>query len=366
MTCSSFGKCGSCTLYDKSYEKQLEYKVSKVKQDFNLHEIDIIQSPPQNFRYRAEFRIFHDDSGIYYAMSGFDKKIVKIDECNIVSQKIQTLMKDIMRIVKNNDILKHKLFAIEFLTTTIDEAIVTLIYHKKLNDTWKKEAEKNFFAVDSNIIGRSRGVKICLHNDFIFDELNINDKKYKYKLLDSGFTQPNPKINEKMIEWVLDNIDNTNKELLELYCGLGNFTLPLSKKFSKVLATEVSKASIKSALENVKLNGIKNISFIRLSSEELVEALEGKREFNRLKGIELKNYNFSHIFVDPPRAGIDDKTINFLKKFDNIIYISCNPITLKRDLNKLSDFSIKRFACFDQFPYTNHLECGVILKKRKV
>jgi len=361
MICSSFGKCGSCTLWKLSYKEQLELKVNRIKEDFNLSNIDVITSPKENFRYRAEFRVYHDDEGLSYAMSGFDKRVVKIDECKIVSKKIEALMPKLLNEVSKSDLLRKKLFAVEFLTTTTDEAIITLIYHKKLDDTWKEKAKK--LDIDAKLIGRSRGVKIVLEDDFIYEKLSILDKKYRYKLLDSGFTQPNPKVNEKMIEWVLNNLNSNTNDLLELYCGLGNFTLPLSTKFNKVLATEVSKASIKSALENVKLNDIKNISFVRLSSEELVEALEEKREFNRLKNINLKEYNFSHIFVDPPRAGVDEKTIEFLKRFENIIYISCNPKTLKRDLERLEGYKTEKFACFDQFAYTEHLECGVILKK---
>ncbi len=361
MTCSSFGKCGSCVLWEHDYNSQLEKKVQKIRDDFDIKDIDIIKSESQNFRYRAEFRVYHDDEGLSYAMSGFDKRLVKIDECKIVSTKISSLMRELFKEIKDNKVLKHKLFAVEFLTTTTDEAITTLIYHKKLDTNWENEAKK--LNLKTKLIGRSRGVKIVLNDDFIYEELNILDKKYRYKLLDSGFTQPNPKVNEQMIEWVLKNIPTDTKDLLELYCGLGNFTLPLSQKFDKVLATEVSKASIKSALENVALNKIENISFVRLSSEELVEALEEKREFNRLKNIDLKTFNFSHIFVDPPRAGVDEKTIEFLKQFENIVYISCNPETLKRDLERLSGYKIERFACFDQFAYTNHLECGVVLKK---
>jgi len=361
MICSSFSKCGSCTLWDKSYSEQLEYKVQKIKEMFLIDDMDIIASSEQNFRYRAEFRIYHDDSGISYAMSGFDKKLVKIDECKIVSKKIEELMPKLLDEVSKSQMLKKKLFAVEFLTTSTDEAIVTLIYHKKLDEEWVKEAKN--INLDANIIGRSRGVKIVLNQDYIYETLLIKGKEYHYKILDSGFTQPNPKVNERMIGWVLEHLQSDRRDLLELYCGLGNFTLPLSKKFDKVLATEVSKASIRSALENVKLNHIENISFIRLSSEELVEALNGKREFKRLKDVELSSYNFSHIFVDPPRAGVDEKTIEFLKRFDNIIYISCNPITLKRDMQMLKDYEVVRFACFDQFAYTEHLECGVILRR---
>jgi tRNA (uracil-5-)-methyltransferase len=362
MTCSSFGKCGSCTLWEYSYKEQLELKVDKIKKQFNINSLDVITSEEKNFRYRAEFRVYYDDNGLNYAMSGFDKKIVKIDECNIVSKSLTVLMEKLLKEVSKSKLLKKKLFAVEFLTTTTDETIITLIYHKKIDETWKEEAEK--INIDANIIGRSRGVKIVIDKDYIFEKLNILGKSYIYKIFDSGFTQPNPKVNEKMISWVLKNLLSDRKDLLELYCGLGNFTLPLSTKFNKILATEVSKASIRSALENVELNNIENISFVRLSSQELVEALEEKREFNRLKDINLKEYNFSHIFIDPPRAGVDEKTIEFLKQFKNIIYISCNPDTLKRDLDRLDSYEIKKFACFDQFAYTNHLECGVILRRR--
>ncbi len=365
MNCNYFGKCGSCTLYNLTYEEQLEKKVSLIKEDFDLDEVDIIKSEPQNFRYRAEFRIFHDESGISYAMNSFDKRLLKIDECKIVSPTISSLMPKLLELVKENHTLKHKLFAVEFLTTTTNEAIITLIYHKKLDESWKEEAKRALSTLKANIIGRSRGVKIVVDKDYIHEKLTIFDKTYDYKILDTGFTQPNPKVNQKMIEWVIKNLKSLpNSNLLELYCGLGNFTLPLSKEFDKVLATEVSKASIKSALENVVLNDINNIKFVRLSAKELVEAIDKKREFNRLKDVDLDEYNFSFVFVDPPRAGVDEKSCEFLKRFENIIYISCNPQTLKRDLERLNDFKIERFAIFDQFAYTKHLECGVILRRK--
>ena len=135
MNCNYFGKCGSCTLYNYTYEEQLEKKVSLIKEDFDLDDIDIIKSEPQNFRYRAEFRVFHDDSGISYAMNDFDKRLLKIDECKIVSPLISSLMPKLLEFVKDNNTLKHKLFAVEFLTSTTDESIITLIYHKKLDDS---------------------------------------------------------------------------------------------------------------------------------------------------------------------------------------------------------------------------------------
>jgi tRNA (uracil-5-)-methyltransferase len=157
MTCSSFGKCGSCTLWEYGYKEQLELKVEKIKKEFDLDSLDVITSKEENFRFRAEFRLYHDDSGISYAMSGFDKRLVKIDECSIVSKTIQLLMKKLLTEIQKSEILKKKLFAVEFLTTTTNDAIITLIYHKKIDEAWLSEAKK--IDLDANIIGRSRGVK---------------------------------------------------------------------------------------------------------------------------------------------------------------------------------------------------------------
>ena len=131
----------------------------------------------------------------------------------------------------------------------------------------------------------------------------------------------------------------------------------------RVIATEISKTSIKSAKENCALNGVENIDFIRMSSEEFVEARNKVREFTRLKDVDLDSYKFSTIFLDPPRAGLDDTTTKLSQDFENIIYISCNPETLHRDLEELTKtHTIEKFALFDQFAYSNHIESGVILK----
>ncbi|HEC1790141.1 TPA: methyltransferase domain-containing protein, partial [Campylobacter lari] len=153
------------------------------------------------------------------------------------------------------------------------------------------------------------------------------------------------------------------QDLLELYCGYGNFTIALARNFKKVLATEISKKNIEFALKNCVLNSIENITFTRLSSEELSQALKKEREFNRLKDIDLDGFKISHVLVDPPRAGLDLSVIELIKNYENIIYISCNPITLKENLEKLcKTHKISKFAFFDQFANTNHLECGVYLK----
>ena len=378
MTCKYFGLCASCTLYNQTYEEQLNYKVAREKDrfssliDFSKISLDIIKSKDSNFRNRAEFRVWwekdeqNDKDVLFYAMNDFNKEILQIDSCEIVSEDIKNLMPKLLSELEKSMILSFRLFAIEFLVSSTSDMLVTLIYHKKLEDEWinlAKQIEQKF---NIKIIGRSRKQKIVLSSDFINESLNINNQEFKFAYEENGFTQPNTDVNRQMIEWVLNNTLNSSKDLCELYCGGGNFTIPLSKKFSKVLATEISKTSIKSALRNCSLNDINNIEFIRMSSEEFVEALSEVRAFNRLKNIDLKSYDFETIFMDPPRSGLDDTTRALAKKFPNIIYISCNPETLHRDLEELlKTHKIVRFALFDQFAYSEHIESGVILEKLK-
>ncbi len=379
MNCEYFSKCGSCTLYDKSYEEQLSYKIEIEKnrfKEFNIEEFDIIKSEPSNFRSRAEFRVWKnfDEQGnttLSYAMNGFNKNTIEIANCSIVSSKISNLMQPLLSELEKNNQLREKLFSIEFLSSKSDKVLVTLIYHKKLDEEWKKEANllQNFLNI--KIIGRSRGQKVILEDDFITNSFNLGDNLFHIRQYEGSFTQPNEDVNTLMISWVLNHI-KPSKDLCELYCGGGNFTIPLSKKFDKVLATEISKTSIKSAKESCLLNNIENIEFIRMSAEEFVQALNKQREFNRLKDVDLNKYSFnssknsSTIFVDPPRAGLDETTRALAKEFEQIIYISCNADTLHRDLQYLcKTHTIEHFAFFDQFAYTKHIECGVVLQKNK-
>lgn len=369
MQCEYFGKCASCNLFDKTYKEQLRFKIQREENRFkeltNI-KFDIIKSKEEHFRNRAEFRVVKDftNNQISYAMNDYDKNILKINSCKMVNESIYNLMPILLQKLQEEDILNHKLFSIEFLSSSTNDILVTLIYHKKLDDIWQQLATTLQNELKIKIIGRSKKQKIVLSSDFIEEKLNIAKQTFIFNYKENGFTQPNTNVNIKMIEWVLQNISSTNSDLCELYCGGGNFTIPLSKRFSKVLATEISKTSIKSALNNCELNNISNISFIRMSAQEFVEALNKVREFNRLKDINLDDYNFSTIFLDPPRAGLDDTTRALATNFENIIYISCNPQTLHTDLQSLTKtHKITNFALFDQFAYTTHIESGVILKK---
>jgi len=376
MTCKHFGACGSCGLFDLSYTKQLqekEQKVSTLLAPFYLKKLEVFDSPSIHYRARAEFRIWHEGEICEYAMGKLPvgtvkiKGAISIEECPKVIVPIEKRMWKLLELINGSqEVLKNRLFTVEFLATTTDECLITMIYHRKLDDTWTKEAKALESKLACKVLGRSRKQKVIVSEEFVIEKLSIHNKTFMYKHYESGFTQPNPMVNIKMIEWAITQAKKVGYgDFLEAYCGLGNFTLPLSQYFEKVLATEISKSSIHSALENCVLNTITNITFARLSSEEMSEALSDVRVFNRLREIDLGTYHFSTVLVDPPRAGLDSASIGLISKIDYIIYISCNPNTLARDLKTLTQtHTVEEAAIYDQFPHTSHIESGVFLKKR--
>ncbi len=163
-----------------------------------------------------------------------------------------------------------------------------------------------------------------------------------------------------MISFITKQLEDP-KDLLELYSGCGAFTLPLSSKFNKVFATENNRHSIRLLKESIKLNDVSNINIARLSDDETASALANERPFRRLENIDMKSYEFSHILVDPPRAGLSAETINLSRKFKNMIYISCNTETFLRDIVNLNR-KIDSISIFDQFANTRHLEVIAFLK----
>ncbi|QCD45237.1 tRNA (uridine(54)-C5)-methyltransferase TrmA [Campylobacter mucosalis] len=365
MDCLHLKECGSCTLFNP-YDKQVDFKLEFLRENFSEFyggDFEFFKSDESHYRTRAEFGIWHENDAISYTMNGVNGNKILIKNCPKVSRKIYDFIPNLIEILGQFEGLKSKLFGVEFIDST-SELLCVLLYHKRLNESFKNELEilKSAFK-NVNFIARSKGVKIILDEPNLSDKLNIDDKIYTLNYDENAFIQPNKKVNESMIGWAKSCVKN-GTDLLELYCGHGNFTLPLSENFRAVLATEISKSSIKNATKNCELNGIKNINFVRLSADELMSAFNREREFNRLKNLDIFSYDFSHILVDPPRAGLSKNVIEFIKNYENIIYISCNPATLKENLRELvRTHKIVKFAGFDQFANTHHLECGALLKR---
>ena len=322
----------------KYYEKPI---------NFNL-------SPASGYRSRCEFGYKSN----CYTMIDNDKKIF-FKTHTLPTSSIQIIMEPLLNLIKDNPVIEKKLFQINFRSTE-DNIIVTLIYHKDIDEDWLNEAKIIASSLNINVIGRSRKKVLSTGLIELEELVNVKDKFYLYQD-DKTFYQPNKYLMPEMIKFSLSIVKNP-KDLLELYCGSGTFTIPMSRCFDKIFATENNRSSIAYLKKSIIKNNVSNISYSRLSDNELTEAFQG-RLFRRMDGISLDDYNFSHVLVDPPRSGLSKNVVDILLRFENIIYISCNPETFERDIKSLKGYRINKLEVFDQFSNTPHLELIALVTK---
>ena len=355
--------------------------------------IEIFKSKQTNggFRMRAVFGVHLDGPidarysmvevlGMSVLPSGKiykEKKTVLVDSFPMGSDAMRAAMPSVRSLVERDDAnLRRRLFQVEFLTATSGDVVVTMCYHRKLDEEWVKAAEgmreemnRMHPELNVSIVGRANRMRKVIGNAFVMENVHLDGTVLKYKQLEGQFAQPNAQIATEMLKFARSCCapsSNTN-DFLELYCGNGHFTVALSPFFRMCLSTEISKTNIAAARENIEMNGIKNTHVVRLSAEEVVQAIDGERVFTRLKDtqLDLTTLNIKTVLVDPPRAGCGPEVSKMLQRFENIVYISCNVETLAEDMLILSEtHDMKRFAVFDQFPYTPHLECGAYLVKK--
>jgi len=320
-------------------------------------------SPPSHFRTRAELGV-NVSNNIQLTMVENNKKI-NVDKLTICDAKINQFISQLKIKLLDSDEIKEKLFQTEIQVSRSGEGIVSLIYHKTLDANWIQAAKKLSFEIDASIVGRSRKQKLVVGKDFVTETYNAGIKKIKVNLYEQCFSQPNPYICDKMLTWVSKSI-KSHHHVTELHCGVGTFTILLSNLYSRVLATENSRPSIRALEKNIQINSIENVEVARMSGLETLEALFKKREFNRMKHINLIDFKKDVLFLDPPRSGLDAESIDLIKKlnFKEIIYLSCGFESLQYNLKELlTSYKVKKAALFDQFPYTDHIEAGVILRK---
>lgn len=365
------------------YDQQLEAKAERIRRDFARFAppaLEVYPSPPSHYRQRCEFRIWHEGDDLFYAMFEIQesegdaedskkkhKTVVRLDDYPVASRQINALMPRLLDAIRDNDLLRRRLFQVEFLTTLSGEALVTLIYHRPLDEAWEAEARRLQDRLGVMIIGRARKQRRVLERDHVWERLEVEGREFVYQQVENSFTQPNAEICRSMLTWAREvTRDSQDGDLVELYCGNGNFTVALAENFRRVLATEISRTSVASARENLAANRIDNVTVGRMSAEEFAAALKGEKGGRRVAEWALDEYDFTTVLVDPPRAGLDEASCRQLSGYSRIVYISCNPETLANNLERLTEtHRITRFALFDQFPWTHHCECGVLLERRE-
>ena len=310
-------------------------------------------SPSTSFRSRCEFSYGKN----HYVMHDINEKIY-IKTFKDASLDIQNLMPVLLKRINENNEVNHKLFQVNFRSNQHNKIMVTMIYHKIIDKSLINIVNQISDDLKVNIIIRSKNYKYETRGLYLDDTLIY--KNLKIYQTDNTFTQSNKYLVDKMIFKVIDFIENPD-DLLELYCGIGTFTIPLSFIFNKVLATENNRNSIKCLKKSLKENNISNIHNARLSSDEVSELFKGKF-FNRMNSKSISDFNFSHILLDPPRSGLTEDVINLASNFKNIIYVSCSAETYIRDINLIRSHKITNIELFDQFPNKNHLEIVSVLK----
>lgn len=359
-----------CQVFPQHYDQQLADKQQRLLGlvPSMADKLQVFASAPTHFRQRAEFRIWYTPKRLFYTM--FDPQNpthpVEISACPMAAESIDNLMTPLLAKISENHILKNGLFEIDFLATLSGEMLVTLIYRKKLNDqAWLLAAQTLRDELPINhLIGRSRKQKVVLDQDYVVERLEADQQAWWFQQIENSFTQPNAKMAQNMLAWARQQSRGLGGDLLELYCGNGHFSIALADLYDRVLATEISKAAVRSAQFNLAKNGVENVEVVKMAAEDVSKALQGQT-FNRLADIDLSTYQFNTIFVDPPRGGLDDLTRQLSSEFEHILYISCNPETLARDLAVLEQtHDLMAAALFDQFPYSHHIESGVLLKRK--
>lgn len=352
------------------YPQLLAAKADKLRQifaPFNPPELEIFASPPSHYRMRTEFRVWHEGADLFYAMFEVganpktDRRLIRMDNYPVAGERINQLMPQLLDAIREQPLLRQRLFQVEFLTTLAGDALITLIYHRQLTAEWAQAAGQLQDKLGVKLVGRARKQKLVLNKDYVWETLEVAGRQLHYKQIEGSFTQPNPWINQAMLTWaqevtspvLTETASSPSQDLLELYCGNGNFTLALAPNFRQVLGTEVSRTSVAAAQDNIQANSCTNVRIERCAAEDMAAKLE------------QTEYDFSTLLVDPPRAGLDTTTLELAQKFERLVYISCNPLTLAANLASLSlTHRIHRLAFFDQFPYTEHAECGVYLIRR--
>lgn len=349
--CPHYNNCGGCNISNLCYDEQLKYKKTKVCNIFKKYlgiEINptIIESDSRYaYRNKITYRCVNGKIGLV----SIDNDLINIDNCYLVSDKVNELY----RIIVEEDLsLINKI-----LIKECDNGLILGIYGDF--DVKKKKVESKCFKFENasfdSLIDKIRDKCLSIYvNDVCVSEIdfgyiNIGDIKYRVSL--DSFFQINTMNIQKMYD-VIVKYGNfcINDRVIDLYCGVGSISLYVSKYVNSVLGIEIIDDAINDAKENAKLNGINNVNFICGDVSKLVD----------------DNSNGNKIIVDPPRTGLDSHTIDILNKLDvdRLIYVSCDVMTLVRDLKKLNKYVVKDITLIDMFSQTHHVESVVLLYKK--
>lgn len=373
--CSTFNKCGGCDLRHIAYSETLKIKQEKVQNLVNKmlkNKVKVNETVgmenPTFYRNKAIYPVTQDKKvGIFAKRS---HNIIPINECKIQTKISQEISKYILDNWKDSiydeetgkGLLRNIMVREGFKT---DEIMLVLVQNGEKNvfETNSKLKIENVIkefpkikTIVINVNTEKTNVVLSRKNIIVYGDGTITDRlgDYEFKISPNSFYQVNPVQTEKLYNLAIKGAKLKRDDILcDLYCGIGTIGIFASKYVKKVYGVEIVEEAIKDAKQNAEINNVDNIEFIQGDVEVA---------FNKMLDNGVKP---SVVIVDPPRKGLDSKTVQNLcnLKLDRLVYVSCNPATLMRDLQVLEDvYKIDSITPVDNFCYSSHIECVAVLE----
>lgn len=370
--------CGGCQYQGIPYKEQLLIKqkyTEKLLGGFHKVKPIIGADCPTHYRNKVQVHFEKGHDGNIYMGNYVESthQVVDVEDCMIASTTANRIFQTIKQLIKkfkisifDEDTMHGFLRHVLIRTSHEEEVMVVLVtgtprfYKQKefLSALIKKHPE--ITTIVQNINNRHTSMILGQKNNVLYGKGWIVDELcgYQFRLSSHSFYQINHAQTEKLYKTAIAFAQLTGKEkVLDAYCGIGTIGMILSSYAKEVEGVEINAHAIQDAIKNAKLNKVTNIQF----------TCEDASSFMRKKAKEKKEYDV--VIVDPPRSGLDKAFIEALKKLKpkRIVYISCNPVTQKRDLQLLKQFYVvKDIQPVDMFPYTNHVETVVKLSQKHI
>ena len=375
--CPHFGKCGGCQYLHLSYEEQLAAKKHQVKELMEKHckvrPIIGMDENPWHYRHKVQ-AVFGLDrkkqqiSGVYEEKT---HRILPVETCLIEDQKADAIIATVRSLLKSFKIkvydedtgyglLRHVLIRVGHATGQIMVILVLGSPILPSKNNFVKALRKEHPEISTvvvNVNDRKTSMILGEKEQVIYGPGYIQDRLcgLTFKISPKSFYQVNPEQTEKLYRKAMEYAGLTGKEkVLDAYCGTGTIGMVAARQAQSVIGVELNKDAVKDAIINAKQNDIHNIRFYNRDAGEFMVELADKQE------------KVDVVFMDPPRSGSDEKFLSSLVKLqpDRVVYVSCNPETLARDLKYLTKkgYEMKRAVGVDLFPMTVHVESVVLMQ----
>ncbi len=345
--CPYYDECGGCDLRHQEAKENLKFKKEKVENalkrigKINVSVEEVLSSYKEdNYRNKASFKVENNKTGFYEEGT---YRLIDIKECLLCEDEINKALNIVRRYIEYNDNeIKN----------------ITIKYGNALNEILidiESNSNRDIRILDYLTTNLGKLKTVIFNDKIVYGDGYIKEltNGLMFNVSSKSFFQVNSIQTEKLYETAI-KLAKLNKEdvVLDLYCGTGTITSIVAGHVRKVIGIEIVEEAVLDAKENLKINNINNVKFI---------CGDATKEITKIKE------KIDVIFVDPPRKGVDRKAIAVMKKLlpKKIVYISCNPVTMARDLSYLNDlYEVKKVVPVDMFPNTAHVECASLLVQK--